>query len=250
MQKQRKPTIEMKVKTMKSKTIRTVSLTILSLLLGVGASGYAAQEHHEDKTQDHSKAQKSEHGKAKPAQQHAKAHQQPRQAQGRQQEKSHAQPRQNGMRETQARPQQRQAKPAAQRTQQTRGHSQSRSMPEQQRVQQSAWQQHRSNNWQSEHRSWAQRGGYNGYRIPEDRFRGHFGRSHGFRIGGLPFMVVGGYPRFQYEGYWFTMVDPYPGDWSNNWYDTDSVYVTYSDNGYYLYNSRYPGVGIAISVSM
>jgi len=28
------------------------------------------------------------------------------------------------------------------------------------------------------------------------------------------------------------------------------VYVDYVDNGYYLFNRRYPGSGIAISVSM
>ena len=63
-------------------------------------------------------------------------------------------------------------------------------------------------------------------------------------------MVVGGYPRFQYEGYWFSPVDPWPEDWANNWYDTDDVYVTYVNNGYYLFNSRYPNVGIAVSISM
>ena len=34
------------------------------------------------------------------------------------------------------------------------------------------------------------------------------------------------------------------------WYDTDDVYVTYVDNGYYLYNRRYPNVGIAVRISM
>jgi len=63
-------------------------------------------------------------------------------------------------------------------------------------------------------------------------------------------MVVSGYPRFQYEGYWFSTVDPWPEDWANNWYDTDDVYVTYVNNGYYLFNSRYPNVGIAVSISM
>ena len=117
-------------------------------------------------------------------------------------------------------------------------------------VQQGAWQQHRSENWASEHRNWQQRGGYDGYRIPDERFRGYFGREHGFRIGGRPFLVVGGYPRFQYGGYWFSMVDPYPGNWANDWYDTDDVYVVYTDSGYYLYNRRYPDVGIAIRISM
>ena len=104
-------------------------------------------------------------------------------------------------------------------------------------------------NWQSDHRTWQQRGGYSGYRIPDNRFHGYFGPSHGFRIEGLPFLVVGGYPRFQYGGYWFSPVDPWPEYWANNWYDTDDVYIAYADNGYYLFNRRYPNVGIAISIS-
>jgi hypothetical protein len=63
-------------------------------------------------------------------------------------------------------------------------------------------------------------------------------------------MVVGGFPRFQYDGYWFSLVDPWPNSWANNWYETDNVYVVYENDGYYMYNQRYPGVGIAISVSM
>ncbi len=69
-------------------------------------------------------------------------------------------------------------------------------------------------------------------------------------IQGRPFLVVGGYPRFQYEGYWISAVDPWPEYWGNDWYDTDDVYVNYADNGYYLYNRRYPTApGIAISIS-
>lgn len=45
-------------------------------------------------------------------------------------------------------------------------------------------------------------------------------------------------------------VDPWPEYWRNDWYDTDDVYVDYVDNGYYLFNRRYPGPGIAISESM
>jgi|HubBroStandDraft_4_1064222.scaffolds.fasta_scaffold201612_1 hypothetical protein len=120
----------------------------------------------------------------------------------------------------------------------------------QQHVQQAAWQQHRAGNWQSDHRTWQQRGGYSGYRIPDARFRGYFGPEHGFRIEGLPFLVVGGYPRFQYDGYWLSVVDPWPADWDSDWYDNDQVYVAYVDNGYYLYNRSYPGVGIAVSISM
>ncbi len=121
---------------------------------------------------------------------------------------------------------------------------------EQQRVEQSAWQDHRARNWQSDHRTWQQRGGYDGYRIPDDRYRGYFGPQHAFRIYGLPFVVSGGYPRFQYEGYWITLLDPWPEYWSSNWYNNDDVYVNYGNDGYYMYNRRYPGAGIAISISM
>jgi hypothetical protein len=84
---------------------------------------------------------------------------------------------------------------------------------------------------------------------PADCYRGYFGIDHGFRIGGLPFLVVGGYPRFQYNGYWISAVDPWPEYWGDNWYDNDDVYVAYVDNGYYMYNRRYPTSGVAISIS-
>jgi hypothetical protein len=54
--------------------------------------------------------------------------------------------------------------------------------------------QSRASSWNNEHRSWGQRGGYNGYRVPEDRFRLYFGSNHFFRISSLPMLFVGGYP--------------------------------------------------------
>ena len=58
-----------------------------------------------------------------------------------------------------------------------------------------------------------------------------------------------GYPRFQYGGFGFMMVDPWPSAWAPNWYATDDVYVGYND-GYYLYNRRHPGEAIAIAVAL
>ena len=110
------------------------------------------------------------------------------------------------------------------------------------------WQQHRAHSWQSEHRTWQQRGGYHGYRIPQDRYRRYFGHDHWFRIHGRPLFVVGGYPRFWYGGFWFSLVDPWPEYWSDNWYDTDDVYVEYYGDGYYLYNRRHPLDRIAVTV--
>ncbi len=121
----------------------------------------------------------------------------------------------------------------------------------QQGEQRGDWQQRRAHSFDTEHRTWQQRGGYNGYRIPDVYFSSYYGSGHSFRVYGLPFMEVGGFPRFQYGGYWFSVVDPYPEFWGADWYQTDDVYVVYVDNGYYLYDSRYPGrPGVAISISL
>jgi hypothetical protein len=202
------------------KIIGIVSTAALSLLLGIAATTYAQDQ---GEKQEHPEQQQKKQEQAKPEQQHAQQQQKQEQDQNKQQE---------------------------QYAQQQRGYQQQpQHTQEQQRVEQSAWQQHRSERWDSDHRTWQQRGGYQGYRIPDDRFQGYFGREHGFRIYGLPFLVVGGYPRFQYEGYWFSIVDPWPDYWGNDWYDTDDVYVAYVDNGYYLYDNRYPNVGIAVIIS-
>ena len=118
----------------------------------------------------------------------------------------------------------------------------------QQAEERGVWQQHRAVSWESEHRTWQQRGGYDGYRIPDDHFRGYFGVGHAFRIYSYPLVVFGGYPSFQYGGFWFSILDPWPEYWGANWYDTDDVYIDYSGDGYYLYNRRYPQDRIAIEV--
>ena len=242
------------------KVIGITSTAILSLLLAITAPAYAQQEQQGAK-QDHPQQQQSKHEQAKPEQQHAQQqqrqpaekqqHAQQQRRQDRNNQQQHAQQQEQSNKQQHAQQKERQDRNNQQQhAQQQRGNQHPQRTHEQQRVQQAAWQQHRSQRWDSDHRNWQQRGGYNGYRIPDDRFRGYFGQDHGFRIYGLPFLVVGGYPRFQYDGYWFSMVDPWPGYWANDWYDTDDVYVTYVDNGYYLFDRRYPNVGIAISISM
>jgi hypothetical protein len=108
------------------------------------------------------------------------------------------------------------------------------------------WNEHRARHWEHDHRSWAQRGGYGGYVIPQHRFYRHFGHEHVFRIRSRPTIYMG-YPRFQYGGFGFVIVDPWPEYWADTWYDSDDVYIDY-DDGYYLYNRRYPDVAIAITV--
>ncbi|HWR15450.1 MAG TPA: hypothetical protein VN577_11525 [Terriglobales bacterium] len=231
------------------KAIGTTSTAILALLLGVAAPAYARQERsearqqgeHQQAAQPHAQPQPSPTQKTKPATQ---AQQEHHPAQNQKQAHAQLQPNQNQK--------QAHAQPRPTPNQQHAPQQQSKAQPQHrqpQHIRQAAWQQHRAKSWQSDHRTWQQRGGYNGYRIPDDRFRGYFGPSHGFRIHGLPFQVVGGYPRFQYNGYWFSLVDPWPESWANDWYDTDDVYVNYVDNGYYLYDRRYPSTGIAINIS-
>jgi hypothetical protein len=79
-------------------------------------------------------------------------------------------------------------------------------------------------------------------RIPDDRFRANFGRGHVFHMGNP--VMVSGYSRFQYGGFWFGFVQP----WPVGWYYTDDVYIDYVDGGYYMYDPYYPGARFAISV--
>ena len=111
-----------------------------------------------------------------------------------------------------------------------------------------SWQKNRAQHWASEHRTWAQRGGYGGYYIPRERFGLYFGPAHFFRIRTRPVIYMG-FPRFEYAGLSFLMVDPWPEYWAENWYDSDDVYIDF-DDGYYLYNRRRPGVRLAITVAL
>src|ERR1700722_5554328 len=85
-------------------------------------------------------------------------------------------------------------------------------------------------------------GGNGGGGIPADRFKANFGREHSFRVS------QGNYNnrRFQYAGYSFGFVDP----WPSNWLYTQNVYVVEINGVYYLCNPVYPGVNLALSFTM
>jgi hypothetical protein len=118
-----------------------------------------------------------------------------------------------------------------------------------------AWQAHdsfqqtRAQHWSSDHRTWAQRGGYGGYYIPQTTFVLSFGNQHYFRLRTLPVMYMG-YPRFEYGGVSFLLLDPWPEYWSDNWYGTNDLYIDYDeyDGGYYLYNRSDHQIRLAIAV--
>lgn len=83
-----------------------------------------------------------------------------------------------------------------------------------------------------------------GGRIPDDKFRSHFGRGHTVVI--RQPVIVEGQPRFQSGGYWFEIADPWPPEWSYS----DECYIDYVDGEYYLFNLLHPGVRIALFVVM
>jgi hypothetical protein len=83
-----------------------------------------------------------------------------------------------------------------------------------------------------------------GGHIPDDRFRTQFGRSHTF-VAQRP-VIIEGQPRFQYGGYSFILVDPWPADWAY----TDDCYIDYVDGDYFLFDLLHPGERIALFVVM
>ena len=79
-------------------------------------------------------------------------------------------------------------------------------------------------------------------RIPEEKFRASFGRTHTFRVN-RPVMV-GGQPQFQYGGYSFVIIDTWPAEWAYS----DDCYIDDIDGEYFLFDLLHPGVRIALMV--
>jgi len=230
------------------------------LLLGTIAPIYAQHD-----KQEQSKEQGKEQAKPQPAQRQSQ-----QQTQHQPQEQRQQPTQRQSQQQTQHQPQEQRQQPASQpapqksRSQQTYGGAyhggvqpnapayggvHPSGVPQHEKQVRSGFTQSRAGSWEKDHQTWGQRGGYNGYRVPEARFRLYFGSEHHFRIYGLPLVFVGGYPRFQYDGYWVTFVDPWPESWPETWYQNDDVYVDYTDDGYYIYNRSRPGPRIAVTIA-
>lgn len=236
-----------------------ICTAILLLLLGATAPAFAQRE-QKDREQGKPEVRQQQPAKAAPqSHQEPAARPAPQSHQQGPSPRSTTTPYQTRVQPTNRRPAPPQEKPptnygsvyhgGVQATGPTYGGVHHSGVPQQRTQVRSGFGQSRARSWSTDHRSWAQRGGYNGYRIPDDRFRLYFGRQHYFRMFGLPMVFVGGYPRFQYDGYWVTLVDPWPEMWPANWYETDDVYLDYTDDGYYLYDNTRPGPGIAVTIS-
>jgi hypothetical protein len=79
-------------------------------------------------------------------------------------------------------------------------------------------------------------------RIPDDKYKAHFGREHTFHVGHPT--VVEGRPRFQYGGYSFIIAQAWPTGWGYN----DDVYVIAVNGVYYLVDVAHPGVQLELQV--
>jgi hypothetical protein len=223
------------------KLIGITSTAALFLLVGIAAPAYGRQDKPE-KQEEKARPAKQEQQAKPEKQQQARAPKQEQQAKPEKQQQARA-PKQ----EQQAKPEKQQQARAPKQEQQAKPERQAQSRGQQQQNQKQAQSSHapqRTQQAQARQRSQpALRLSVRGSgRIPDERFHSNFGREHHFRVGEP--VLVGGYSRFQYSGFWFGFVEP----WPEGWYYTDDVYIDYVDGGYYMYDPYYPGARFAISV--
>jgi outer membrane biosynthesis protein TonB len=210
---------------------RVLSTAMLFWLPGTIATGYA-QEHEQAK-------QPAEHQQAaKPAQQKQQA-KPAKQPAARQQAAKPAKP--EAAREQTAKPakqpaaRQQAAKPAEQQAAHQQAAKPAKQQAARRQTAKPAQQQ------QKEQASRGQAAAGHGS-IPEAKFRSSFGSGHTFHVNRSEF--ANGSGRFQYGGYWFNAVNP----WPVGWLYTDNVYVDYLNGGYFLCDPLHPGVYISINI--
>jgi hypothetical protein len=243
------------------KAAALISTGVLILLLGSVVPTYAQDSHEQDsKPPKQEKQAKPEKPQAKPEkQQESKPEKQQagpeqrQQAKGQQAQQQQEKPAKQEEQQRQAKGQQQgqekqQQQQAKQEQQQAKGHQEQQQKQEQARGGQQGQQhqQHAQRTPDEDRRQRAEpalRLSVRGQgRIPDDRFRSNFGREHIFRISSP--RMVDGYSRFEYGGYWFGFVQP----WPDGWYYTDDVYVDFADGEYFLFNPNYPDVRVSLSV--
>jgi outer membrane biosynthesis protein TonB len=101
--------------------------------------------------------------------------------------------------------------------------------------QQAQTQQRQQNNRQP----YAQGSHRKGERIPPQKFDESFGSEHHFRVKHLQEGR-----RFEYSGYAFEVVEPWPAGWS---YD-DECYIEQDEDDYYLVDVFHPGIRVLVIV--
>ena len=209
----------------------------LFLLLGTTASIHARQEKGQD---EHPQESKPAQQQAKPAQQRTQAkpaeHQQ---TQGAKPAQHQAKAAQQPQPKTAAHSQTTTVKPAPQQHTQQAAHPQPQQVNPANRAPQGNTEKSQARAPQSQPAG-GNRGASEHGRISDAHYAASFGSGHSFRVN------QGDYDhrRFQYGGYSFGFVDPWPIGWGYS----DDVYVVYTDGGYYMYDRVHPGLRISINI--
>ena len=216
------------------KTIALIGTSVLLLFLGFVRPS-CAQEQHEDQSKPESAPPKTPNDKPKPdkGKKDTPPKQQPK-----------AEQPTTGKQSQQADKQNEQQQKGQQKAQKDQEKAQEKNRTEQQKTekktdekQQRQYAQQQNGREGAEHSNGGRRG-----RIPDDRFKAHFGREHHFHIGHPE--TVEGHPHFSYGGYSFIIVQAWPADWG---YD-DDVYVIDDGSVYYLCDVAHPGVQLELTV--
>jgi flagellar motor protein MotB len=214
------------------KVVGVISVAALFLLLGAIVPAFGQDEHQPEAKPEAKPAQHEEETKPTKQQEQSKPE--------KQQETKPAKP-ENEAKSAKKEPA---AKPAEQENEAKSAKKESDAKPEEHRN--AAGEQHAQRTPAEEQRQHAvpalRLSARGSGRIPDDRYRANFGEEHTFVINDP--VIVGGFSRFQYGGFWFAFNNP----WPEGWYYTDDVYVSYIDGGYYLCNPYYPGARVGISV--
>ncbi len=215
-----------------------ISTAVLSLTLVAVAPMYA-QEQHEQEEQKAKPEEKKAQPEKSAKQEEKPAAQQEKNA--RQEEKSTKQEEKNAQQQDKnTKNEEKNAQPEKNNKQEEKNAQQQEKNTKQE--EKSAQQQQQNTRQANPGKQAQSASGNRGGRIPDDRFRAHFGRGHTFHVS------EGDYRnhRFQYGGYWFGFADP----WPSNWLYTQDVFVVEIDGVYYLCNAMYPGVNIALSFTL
>ncbi|MFZ0333132.1 MAG: hypothetical protein WAL69_03280 [Candidatus Acidiferrales bacterium] len=245
----------------------TFATVVLLALAGVAPSAYAQAQEQQQQDKQHAvkpahpqEQQKPSHPQtARPPQQKQTQRPQTQQEQPRQQEQRQQQKAQHTEQKNQQKAQEQQQKTQqkaqrAQQEQQQKTQQRTASHPRPSRTQRAqaaparGGQPVRGNPQQTAHYEQAHFRRYTPQhdervvRIPDAQFSAHFGQGHRFHIG--PPMMVGGFPRFQYGGFWFVLEEPWPGYWG---YGSD-FYIVFTDGDYWLCDYDDPGVEIQLAV--
>jgi phage repressor protein C with HTH and peptisase S24 domain len=205
--------------------VGVISTTVLSLTLGLAASAYAQEQQKEEEKAKPAKQDEKKASPDKPSKTEKKAGEK---------QKDNA-----GHEEKATQQKNKDAKP-----EQGNERQQPQQSNEGQQPQQSNERQQPQHDEQAQPEQRTKGGGdHGGGRIPEDRYRAHFGQEHRFHVSQADY---GRDRRFQYGGYTFGFVD----EWPSNWLYTQDVFVIEIDGVYYLCNPTYPGVNIALSIAL